>query len=509
MKKGSDFVFAYLKTLNQKELAKLKFMLKIDEHPSELKLVELAEAMENVDEEALLKKSGYTKKSFHKIKSDLKTYLLTTSGYQERVYNQQLLEQMSIAQGILRRRFVREGEKILDELAELATKLGANQYAIVALGIKSWSIIFNQQMRFSGLHTVFEEIDKRLKIELEESPYSILIARVMDLTMHDPGLREEESRKTLEELIASPLLTRDMPSQSPLVKWLILVSWSSTFVLTRQFAKAIDKMGTIISTRHGKPPYRPSQELTFMFEYQCQNALLSKDLTLVNEYVPLFCEYSARSFPKNEMLQLKVQLYRCWQSIANKELEAAVNHFKAFLKISKRSFSPMTERQQFDCIAQAVLISLNLSKECRSNLMSFAISVHFTPEWNETYNTSFRILELFIKFDEVVFFKQGKLTVKNDSLFSEANRIKDIFRKKTNSSEFEFEIKLCTLFLGFKKGVVEKKVLTTLKRFALYCSNATEKEKINYVMRYHDYFDFNRWALNQISAIESNSKGSL
>ncbi len=502
MKTGSDFVFAYLKSLKHKELAKLKFMLNIDEHPSELKLVELAEAMENVDEEALLKKSGYTKKSFHKIKSDLKTYLLTTSGYQERVYNQQLLEQMSIAQGILGRRFVKEGEKILDELAELAIKLGANQYAIVALGIKSWSIIFNQQMRFSGLHTVFEEIDKRLKIELEESPYSILIARVMDLTMHDPGLREEESRKILEELIASPLLTRDMSSQSSLVKWLILVSWSSIFVLTRQFKHAIDKMSKIISTRHGKPPYRPSQELTFMFEYQCQNALLSKDLTLVNEYVPLFCEYSAKSFPKNEMLQLKVQLYRCWQSIANKELEAAVNHFKAFLKISKRSFSPMTERQQFDCIAQAVLISLNLSKECRSDLMSFAISVRFTPEWNEAYNTAFRILELFIRFDASVSFKNGRVIVKDDSLFSDANRVKDIFRKKKNRGEYEFEVALCNLFLCFRKGATEKKIIAAIRRFVKYSTNAIENEQRSYVMRYYDYFDFNIWALKLVKEID-------
>jgi hypothetical protein len=503
MKKGSDFVFAYLKSLNQKELAKLKFMLKIDEHPSELRLVELVEAMDSIDEHDLLKKSGYTQKSFHKIKSDLKTCLLTTSGYQERVYNQQLLEQISIAQGVLRRRFVKEGNNLLDELAAHATKLGANQYAIVALGIKAWSVIFNQRERFSSLYSVFQEIDMRLKTELEENQYSFFSMRVMDLAIHDPGLREQESKRALDELMKSPLLLQDVTSQSSIVQWLVFVSWSNIYVLTRQFKDSIVMMDTIISTRHGKPPYKPSQELTYMYEQQCQNALLSKDTTLVNKYVPLFCEYSAKSFSKNEVLSLKIQLYTCWQNILDNDIARAESCFKLFLKIAKRSFNPMTEKQQFDCIAQAVLLSLNLNKACRADLMELAISIHFTPEWNETYNTAFRILELFIKFDEVVSFKNGRLSIKNSSLLSDANRIKDIFRKKKNRTEFEFEINLCNLFLCFGKGVSGKKAISALNKFAGYCESAISRQKLSYVMRYHDYFDFSRWANNLVSTINT------
>lgn len=491
MNKGSDFVYAYLKSLNSKEMAKLKCLLYIDERHSELRLVEIAEQLNSVDEKVIQKKSKYTRKSYFKVKSDLKTYLLETSGYQDRVYNQQLLERISIAQGLLRRRFVKEGYKILDDLSELATRLGANQYAIVALSLKTWSILFNQQERFTSIQTVFKEMEERMKVDSIEMPYMVFTMQVLDLAIHDPGLRYGDSKQTLQDLISSPILKSDLSQLSLFNQWMMMAARWGLCILTRQFPEAMQMVATIITTRHGYPPYRPSEELVYLFEQLCIASMLSKEKIQIEKNVELFYGYVPLSFPKNETFLMKAHLYKCWECISNNEFDTAELYLSKFNVHLARSAGSMTERQQFDCISQAILLSLNLGGQCKTDLIKTVNSLHFKPEWNEPLNTAFNILVMFNSFHQAVTIKNKAFSVKDDSLYSQSKRLKDVFRKRSKTDEFEFEIALCNLFMKFRVGIEAKSIVKYLRKFD---SNYNQlRSSQTYVMRYHDYFNFSKW----------------
>ncbi len=491
MQKPSEFIHAYLHALTKNEVKRLLLLLQADDKISEVKLMKAILSETKYNEPLLIKKTGYTKKSYQKIKSDLKSYLLSTSGYQVRVVNQIVIERISIAQGLLKRGFIEEGNRQLEELIKQAIAGGSGLYAAIALGLKLWSVVFNQRTRFNSIFPMLLELEGIIGDELSTLPVMTFSMRINDIMIHDPGLRKNDNRTTIENLASNEFLTKKHQSATVFGQYMMLTAISCYRTLVCDFKHAIDTFIPVLKKRYGQPPYTASQEIANIYEQQCQNALLSHNASLINTHVNLFCQYGRTWFPKDTSILTAISLFQCWKFIQEKNMTEADNEFHTFITHFSKSFESLAERSRYSYLYRAMLLSLNLSKSCRASLHSFVATNHFDFEWNESYSTTYRLFELFVLFDEAVVIKKGSLQVNNEALSLQAKRTKDLFRKK-NIGEYAFEIQLSTFMSNLRSDTTPLKFSRILKRYIAKGLSADLLEK-PYVKYYFAYFNFKEW----------------
>lgn len=496
MQKPSDFLHAYIHKLNDKEIYKLRAMLEADKKAMELKLLDLLRISKEYNEPALVKASKIKKASFQTAKSELKNYMLSTGGYQDKVFNQILLESIGVAQGLMRRGLVEKGEEELRRIDVIARSQGASMYGGMALSLIVWSNVVNQKINYVEIVQTLDQILLRMDEERQAFPPLKFNLKVDEIVAYDSGLRKPHAIKKVKELLKDPIL-KSKTNHTVFSQGFTSFSKANLHTLLRDFKKAIEAIESILlSARYPKTlPKGVSFEIAFTYERQSYNALRSKNINLINQYTNRFINYIDTGLSKVDALVASSELHQCWFNIRQKNTDKAQQHFNLALSKFNSAQNRITKQQIYDFLTRAMLISLNLNKASRYELMKLVVKYSFEHEWNEAYDMNFKILSLYTDWDETVMIRGGNYIVKDDSLAVNAARLKDNIRKKHKYDDYEFELGLCTLFLNMKKGIEQAKIHSLFKKFINTSLSAENLEK-KYVKQYFDYFDFKKWAEN-------------
>lgn len=499
MIKKSDFIYDYIQRLNEKEIYKLTAMLEADKRMMELNLLRVFRITKTYNEPALVKASKMKKASFQTVKSQLKSYMLSTGGYQDKVANQILLESISCAQGLLRKGFIETGEEELRRLDAFALTQGAHLYSAVALGLITWSHIFNKKIDIASTHIVLDSIANRLEQELIAVPVVKVSMVIEDIVTRDSGLRRPTSKTTIQNLFKNPVLKH---SSHPnfFAQSIKQFAKGNMYTLSRKFDKSIQAIEPILqSVRYPSANKNPvSYELSLMYERQSYSALRSHNMKLIKQYTVFYTDYIDMGFSRVDAQVASSELHRCWYHIQLKNIAQAQVHFTIALSKFNSAQNRITTQQIYDFLTRAMLISLNMSKTARYELMKLVVMYKFEYEWNEAYDMNYKILNLFTDWDDTVNVRGDHFTIKNDTLATNAARLKDNIRKKYKYDDYEFELGLCTLFLNIKTDTKKYKIHSLFRK---YIKNTLTAENMNkyYVKQYFDFFDFKKWAEGMVN----------
>lgn len=499
MKTSSDFIYSFLGRLTEKEIKKLKALLEIDEKNKELRLLQIILDNRNTSEIEIIKKSNYTKESYQSIKSDLKKYVQTTGGYQCRVRNQEFLYRLGNAQFILRLGYIEESFRLLEDIERTAIQDGENDTAIASIGYRLWSMVFNGKAKYEDTYSLHERMYKIYDEELLGAKISQQALISYSLLIHDPSLKYYANQQHFQDVKTWLNNFSENISENIFLQFLLFMINNGVNFLEQNFEQCIENIELISQiTRYTKAKNNATQETMFIFDLQVLASMHSNTILPSNCYLERFIHLlELYNYSDKPILILKKYMYQCWQEIKMNQLEMAEKYVEEFYKYFEQNEELVYDITRFQTLSKMMLLTLNLSAKSRDRIYSLAAKSSFDFEWNESYNTIFKIFELFYKFDNhILSFKHNKRFNDDSSIHLQAIRTLELFKKKTTKADYEFELILCRCFVEMKPNISSNTLVKKLKKL----SNPKLLEK-TYVKFYRSYFDFILWSNEIISEL--------
>jgi hypothetical protein len=502
MEKTTDFVFDFLHSLSEKEKRKLFFLLKEDEKNSELNLSEALLKLTIYNEGQILKSTKYSLKSYQKIKSDLKTYLLSNLGYLDKTLRAKNYERLTLLATIFNRGFINEivaeSEKIEEECKENGQLILAYQTVAIYAGIMN----VNPKARFEKFEKKIENGREYLKQELQYEEIRTYFSRLLDIAVHDNRLKEPYSNAAFNNLLNHQLSVTDPPFIDLHHKHILLRGRFLTHILrgnTKQSLAINIEAGNILFAKQKK-----EESTDFFFNYLEQAMCLlelketSKAEIILKSALPLVEKYKD-AFPS---IHLSYLLCTLWLSIQIKQFEKAELIFQEMMALIKSKKTQMMEMICCQILSNMVLFSLHLSKKTRVSISQMASSLSFDKEWSKELRDRLHILEIFIVFDKSVSISDTRFKILDNNLYTIANVKYDVFKKANLKADYEFEIEITKIFNKFKIDTKREKIINEINNFIQkhYNPNCPLKRDV-YV--FSILFDLKSWLQNIIQIIEN------